>query len=216
MPVDQALAIELDQVVMQRAGRRVLDGASAGFAVGRITVVTGPSGSGKTTLLRLVNRLDVSESGLVRYRGDDVTTLDPLTLRRRVGMVFQRPTPFPGTVRDNLTEASPGATGDELEQALRRAVVEPELMDRDAHQLSGGEQQRVCLARTLITGPEALLLDEPTSSLDRAAADVFEQAARDLAAAGTTLVWVTHDQAQLTRIADDVWHLEDGRLEQQR
>lgn len=206
--VESDAAIELDGVVVARSGRRVLDHLSASFAAGRITAVSGPSGSGKTTLLRLINRLSVPDSGVVRYRGTDVAALDPLELRRRVGMVFQRPTAFPGTVRANLAEAAPDADGT-YAAALKQAALDPDLIDRDTGQLSEGELQRVCLARTLVTAPETLLLDEPTSSLDEDSVRIFESAARALADSGTTIVWVTHDRAQLERVADDV--LEIGR-----
>lgn len=195
-------AVEFENVVAMRGGRRVLDGVSVTFAVGRITALAGPSGSGKTTMLRLVNRLDVPDSGTVRYLGTDVGATDVLALRRRVGMVFQRPTPFPGTVRDNLAEASNGSGA--YVRALELAALPADLLDRDTAELSGGELQRVCLARTLVTEPETLLLDEPTSSLDDESVRAFEQAARELSATGTTILWVTHDELQLSRIADVV------------
>ena len=204
--VESQPAIALDDVVVTRSGRRVLDHLSASIAGGRITAVAGPSGAGKTTLLRLINRLSVPDSGVVRYRGVDVAELDPLVLRRRVGMVFQRPTAFPGTVRDNLAEAAPNRDGSYV-TAMKRAALDPSMIDRDTAQLSGGELQRVCLARTLVTEPEALLLDEPTSNLDDAAAELFEAAARSLVGAGTTIVWVTHNRAQLERVAEDVLEL---------
>jgi putative ABC transport system ATP-binding protein len=209
-PVASEPAIHLDDVVVIRDGRHVLDHLSTSFADGRITVVAGPSGSGKTTLLRLINRLSVPNSGTVRYRGADVAELDPLALRRRVGMVFQRPTAFPGTVRDNLAAAA-ADRGGSYATALKQAALDPAMIDRDTAQLSGGELQRVCLARTLVTEPDALLLDEPTSNLDDAAAELFEAAARSLADVGTTIVWVTHNRAQLERVADDVLELRSQR-----
>lgn len=196
-------AVEFEDVVVVRQGRRVLDGTNASFEAGRITVLTGPSGSGKTTMLRLVNRLDVPDAGTVRYLGTDVADKDVLELRRRVGMVFQRATPFPGTVRDNLAEAATGSD-QAYEGVLDQAALPAYLLDRDTAELSGGELQRVCLARTLVTEPETLLLDEPTSSLDSASAREFERAAKDLAHNGTTILWVTHDEQQLDRIADVV------------
>ena len=105
----QLVAFEFDRVTVRRAGRRVLDEVTACIPAAGITVISGPSGAGKTTLLRLCNRLEVPDQGVVRYRGRPVDDLDPLALRRRAGMVFQRPTPFPGSVADNLAVAHPDA-----------------------------------------------------------------------------------------------------------
>lgn len=191
----------------------VLDGMDAEIADGgSITCLLGPSGSGKSTMLRLCNRLEVPTSGCIRYRGDDIADEDPLDLRRRVGMVFQRPTVFPGTVRDNLLVAKPGASSDRCEEVLRRAHIDANLLDRDADSLSGGESQRVCLARTLIAGPEVLLMDEPTSALDPAATRSLETLGIELARDGMPIVWVTHDLDQADRIADERLVLADGRI----
>jgi len=178
---------------------------------GGITVIRGPSGSGKSTLLRLCNRLEIPSRGRVLLRGRDLATLDPVALRRRVGMVFQTPTPFPGTVLDNLRVAAdmdPPAAA----RLLERVGLPAELLDRDAATLSGGEAQRMCLARTLATGCEVLLADESTSSLDPAAARVLEELVAQLAAAGTTVLWVTHDEAQCERIATHTLFLDHGRV----
>lgn len=195
-----------------RAGRQVLDEVTAWIPAAGITVVSGPSGAGKTTLLRLCNRLEVPDSGRVCYRGKQLDELDPLVLRRRVGMVFQRPTPFPGSVADNLAVARPDAGTGEMSTALERVALDPGLLDQEAHTLSGGELQRMCLARTLVTQPETLLLDEPTSALDEQPKLVFERTARDLAAQGITIVWVTHDDVQARRVADRIYQLLNGHL----
>jgi putative ABC transport system ATP-binding protein len=209
----QVAAFEFDRVTVVRAGRRVLDEVTASIPAAGITVVSGPSGAGKTTLLRLCNRLEIPDAGVVSYRGRPLDELDPLVLRRRVGMVFQRPTPFPGSVADNLAVARPEAGPAEMSDALERVALDPGLLGQEARTLSGGELQRMCLARTLVTQPEALLLDEPTSALDEQPKLVFEDTARALAAAGITLVWVTHDHAQAGRIADQVYRLRDGHLD---
>ncbi|TWP36386.1 ABC transporter ATP-binding protein [Leekyejoonella antrihumi] len=202
--------VVVDQVVVHRNGRLILDGVSAAFRPGAITAVCGPSGSGKTSLLRLINRLDVPTSGAVRYGGVDVAGLDVRELRRRVGMIFQRPTPFPGTVRANLRQGAERSDTD-YARVLEQVALTASMLDRDTADLSGGELQRVCLARTLTTEPEALLMDEPTSSLDPDAARVVEDAARALAGAGMTIVWVTHDLQQRDRIADDVFAVGDAQ-----
>ena len=175
-------------------------------------MVAGPSGAGKTTLLRLCNRLEIPDAGMVSYRGQPLDELDPLVLRRRVGMVFQRPTPFPGSVADNLAVARPQAGAAEMSAALERVALDPGLLGQEARTLSGGELQRMCLARTLVTQPETLLLDEPTSALDEQPKLVFENTARALAAGGITVVWVTHDSAQARRVADRAYRLRDGHL----
>jgi putative ABC transport system ATP-binding protein len=195
---------ELVGVGLAIDGAPILDRVDLTIADRGITVVVGPSGAGKSMLLRLLNRLEVPTAGEVRFRGEPIDALDPLELRRRVGMVFQRPAPFPGTVRDNLLVADPGAADDGLAAALRDAQLDRSFLDRGADELSGGEAQRMCLARTLVTGPEALLMDEPTSALDPEARRGLEHTARRLADGGRPLVWVTHDLAQAGRLADDM------------
>ena len=111
--MNEPRAFEFERVTIVRAGRRVLDAITAAIPAAGITVVAGPSGAGKTTLLRLRNRLEIPDMGIVSYRGQPLGELDPLTLRRRVGMMFQRPTPFPGTISDNLAVAHPDAGSQE-------------------------------------------------------------------------------------------------------
>lgn len=212
MQQQHPVAFEFERVTVRRAGRLVLDEVTARIPAAGITVISGPSGAGKTTLLRLCNRLDIPDRGVLRYRGQPLDELDPLVLRRRVGMVFQRPAPFPGSVADNLTVALPEAGTAEMTVALTRVALDPGLLDQEARTLSGGELQRMCLARTLVTQPQTLLLDEPTSALDDQPKRIFEQTACDLAAQGITIIWVTHDGAQASRVADRVYQLRDGHL----
>lgn len=201
-----------EDVELELGGRRVLDGVRAELPDSGVTCLVGPSGSGKSTLLRLCNRLEVPTAGVVRFRGDDVAGLDPLRLRRRVGMVFQRPTPFPGTVGDNLRVARPDADDDSLRATLERAALPAAFLDRVADDLSGGEAQRMCVARTLVTEPEVLLMDEPTSALDPEATKDLERLARQLADRGVRVVWVSHDPAQVDRIADARFVVDAGRV----
>jgi putative ABC transport system ATP-binding protein len=203
---------ELGHVGLRIDGHDILHDLSFAVPDDGITVLLGPSGSGKTTVLRLLNRLEVPSRGEVRFRGEPLDGIDPLVLRRRVGMVFQRPAVFPGTVRDNLLVARPHGTDDELSGYLRAAGLSPRLMDRLGDNLSGGEAQRLCLARTLATDPEVLLMDEPTSSLDPEHRRRLEATARELADAGTRMVWVTHDLDQADRLATHRLVLVEGRL----
>lgn len=204
---------EFEAVTVEREGRTLLDAVSTKLPDGGVTVVAGPSGAGKSTLLRLCNRLEVPTSGRVRHRGDDLAGCDPPALRRRVGTVFQGPTPLPGTVADNLRVGAPGAGDGEVDDALEEVGLAG-LAARPAGELSGGEAQRMCLARTLLTRPAVLLFDEPTSALDPASARVVEQLATRLASAGTPIVWVSHDLDHLDRIADHLVVVIGGRVAQ--
>lgn len=199
-----------ERVTVERDGTTILIDVDTSVPSVGITAVVGPSGAGKSTLLRLCNRLEVATSGRVLFGGEDVAGLDPLRLRRRVGMVFQTPALFGGSVRDNLAVAAPMASDDRHVEALQAAAVDPALLDRAADTLSGGEAQRVCLARTLVTDPEVLLLDEPTSALDATPRLAFERLAMDLAARHMPMLWVTHDFDQVARVADHVIALVDG------
>lgn len=167
-----------------------------------VTAIVGPSGSGKSSLLRLCNRLDAPTSGRVLLDGVDLAGTDVLALRRRVGMVFQRPTPFAGTVRDNCAVALPDGDDATFAAALARCGLDPAFLDRSADDLSGGEAQRACLARTLLTGPEVLLADEVTSALDADNRDRIEALIRASADSGVAVLWVTHDLGQARRLAD--------------
>jgi putative ABC transport system ATP-binding protein len=192
---------------------RRLDGLDAQLPADGLTVIAGPSGSGKSTLLRLCNRLEVPSAGTVRHRGIDVTERDPLELRREVAMVFQRPVTFAGTVLDNLREADRDCDAERGAELLERAGLDASFLERDAGELSGGEAQRACLARALATDPHVMLMDEPTSALDGKAARVLEDLARQLMHDGTPVVWVTHSEEQMRRLADHVLLLEGGRAD---
>jgi putative ABC transport system ATP-binding protein len=210
MATHALFAFEAVDVVLDRTP--VLKDVTVEIPDHGVTAVVGPSGAGKSTLLRLCNRLEVPTAGRVTHRGQELDALDPLALRRRVGMVFQKPTLFGGTVDDNLDVAAPDSTTYQRRQALQRAALDEHYLERSADTLSGGEAQRVCLARTLLTEPEALLLDEPTSALDAAPKRAFEQTAIALIAVGIPVVWVTHELEQVRRIADRVLVLDRGRV----
>ncbi len=197
-----ALAIVKDVTVEVRAGE--------------VLAVVGPSGSGKTSFLRLLNRLDEPTSGTVFFQGRDCREIAPRELRRQIGMVTQRPFLFPGTVFDNLRFGpqqwgSPLTSGN-AELLLKRVGLEG-YARRDTSNLSGGEAQRVSLARALANRPTVLLLDEPTSALDEQSKAGVEMLVRDIIRdTHLTCVIVTHDRHQAARLADRVMLMEAGRV----
>jgi phosphate transport system ATP-binding protein len=183
---------------------------------GSIVSLIGPSGSGKSTLIRCLNRMNdlvpVAEvQGKVVYHGQDLYTreIDPVQVRKRIGMVFQKPNPFPKSIFDNIA-FGPRAVGmkgnmDELvESALRRAALWDEVKDRlkqNAFGLSGGQQQRLCIARALATEPDVLLMDEPASALDPISTSRIEDLMGEITP-GVTIVIVTHNMQQAARVSD--------------
>ena len=202
----------IDGLTVARDNTRLLDDVTTDIPGTGVTTVIGASGSGKSTLLRCLNLLESPTSGRIAYRGADLATLDPRTLRRKVAMVFQKPTVFAGTVADNLRTADPRLSDSDAAALLTRVGLPVDALNRVADTMSGGEAQRLCLARALATAPEVLLADEATSALDEASTAVLENLAVQLAAGGTPVVWVTHDMGQMHRIADQVIRLDHGRL----
>jgi phosphate transport system ATP-binding protein len=228
-PAPARLAVERLRATYGGRGpgaRVAVDDVTLAFADRQVTAVIGPSGCGKSTLLRCLNRLHETvpgarTAGRVLLDGDDATHMPPAELRRRVGMVFQRPTPFPGrSVRDNVAAGlaprrGPAAALDAVvEAALRRVALWDEVRDRlgdDATRLSGGQQQRLCIARALAQSPDVLLLDEPTAALDPISAQKVEELVYALREEMTVVV-VTHNLQQAARIADCTAFLLGGCL----
>jgi phosphate transport system ATP-binding protein len=192
----------------------------------RITALIGPSGCGKSTFLRLLNRINETIhnhrlEGQVLLDGEDVLSVDVTSLRRRVGMVFQRPNPFPKSIADNIAYglkingmATHKEMPDKVEQSLRRAALWDEVKDKlheSAYALSGGQQQRLCIARALAVNPEVLLLDEPCSALDPIATAKIEELMFSLKDQ-CTMVIVTHNMQQAARVADNTGFFLLGKL----
>jgi putative ABC transport system ATP-binding protein len=203
---------ELRRVDAGPAGSPILKAIDLVVPANGVTVLAGPSGAGKSTLLRLLNRLDDPLAGEIRWRGRSLLDWDPTDLRRKVAMVFQRAPVFPGTVLDNLRVALPDVSAQRASQVLADVGLDADLLDHGADTLSGGEAQRMCVARALLTEPVVVLADEPTAALDRAARIRAEDLGRSLADKGVAVIWVSHDTDQLRRLADHVIVLADGAV----
>ncbi|MFN2223657.1 MAG: phosphate ABC transporter ATP-binding protein [Chloroflexota bacterium] len=210
--------IRIENLRLTRGRQPVLNGVHMAIGAGEVVCLLGPSGSGKSSLLRCINRLTEPPPGTIYLADTDVTTIDVLALRRRVGMVFQQVSLFPGTVAKNVSfgadlqnKALPAA---EVTRLLALADLPPAFAEQDSQSLSGGQAQRVAIARALATEPSALLLDEPTSALDPAATRHVEETMLKLRQElGLTLLWVTHLPEQAQRIADRIYLLVNGRIE---
>jgi ABC-type methionine transport system ATPase subunit len=209
--------LDVHNLALDRSGKTVLHGVSFSVRRGEILMLIGPSGGGKSSLLRCLNRLENPAPGAVFLDGEDVTTLDVLALRRRVGMVFQQPAMFPGTVADNV-RYGPALAGerlsdDRVHDLLTMVTLDPALSTHPAQELSGGQAQRVAVARALANTPCMLLLDEPTSALDPIATHKIEETLCDLRARlNLTLIWVSHAVEQAQRVGDRALLLDAGRV----
>ncbi len=229
---DAAVVFDLDDVTVSYAGFPAIRNVSMQVRERMITALIGPSGCGKTTLLRTLNRMNdlipsASVEGTVRYKGADLYArhVDPVEVRRRIGMVFQKANPFPKSIRDNIL-FGPKATGmtfdadDLVEKSLRGAALWDEVKDKldsSALGLSGGQQQRLCIARAIAVEPDTILMDEPCSALDPIATGAIENLMRELREHYTIII-VTHNMQQAARASDmtafvttEVSHDEDGR-----
>ena len=215
-PAQRVPALEADHLTRAVPGKVLADAISVRVQQGEVFAVVGPSGSGKSSFLRLLNRLDEPTGGTVRFNGQDYRALVPEELRRRVGMVMQAAYLFPGTVAENITYG-PRQRGVSLPAERIAALIErvglSGYQDRDVSNLSGGEAQRVSIARTLANTPEIILLDEPTSALDETSArDVEDLVLEIIRERQMTCVIVTHNNAQARRIADRTMIIGCGKL----
>jgi phosphate transport system ATP-binding protein len=210
------VVLSLDGVSVSYSGAVAIRDVQLDIHKSIVTAFIGPSGCGKTTLLRSLNRMNdlipgASVAGMVRYHGHDVNAagVDPVEVRRRIGMVFQRPNPFPKSIFDNVAfglrlHGMKDDLEDRVEKALRQAALWDEVHTRlkeNALSLSGGQQQRLCIARALAIEPDVVLMDEPASALDPIATQAIEDLVAELKN-DYTIVIVTHNMQQAARIAD--------------
>ncbi|MFN8110861.1 MAG: phosphate ABC transporter ATP-binding protein PstB [Thermoleophilia bacterium] len=210
------------QVVFETAGVEVhygpvlaLHDVNMQIQQNRITALIGPSGCGKSTFLRCLNRMNdlipgARVDGTITFHGEDMYApdIDAVDVRRRIGMVFQKPNPFPKSIRENLAFGmrvnGMKVTDERIEQVLRRAALWDEVkdkLDKDAYALSGGQQQRLCIARAIAVEPEVILMDEPCSALDPISTLAIEDLMRELRR-DYTIVIVTHNMQQAARVSD--------------
>lgn len=207
----RAPGFEIAGVGVRRGGTTVLDEVDVDIPGGVCTVLTGPSGAGKSSLLRLLIRLDDPDTGRIAFDGMDLTRYDVLDLRRRVQLVAQHPILLADTVLGELRCAQPDLMREAAANLLERAGLPAGFCDRATAGLSGGEAARVCLARALAMDPQVLLADEPTAALDPATAAAIEHTLAEFTTAGGTVVLVSHDLAQIRRLAGQVISLDHGR-----
>jgi putative ABC transport system ATP-binding protein len=213
-----AVVLRAEKLGRQVGAKTILSDISFDVAVDDLLGIVGASGSGKSSLLRLLNRLDEPTIGVVYVDGQDYRQMPPRELRRRVGMVTQRPFLFPGDVASNLrfgpAQRGESVSDEEIARLLERVGL-PGFATREVSVLSGGEQQRVSLARALANHPEVVLLDEPTSALDDDSKLGIEELITSLVRDhGLTCVMVTHDRQQARRMCNRVILLEAGHLTQ--
>jgi phosphate transport system ATP-binding protein len=220
--------IEARKLCLQFGDKAILSDINMTFQRGTITALIGPTGSGKSTFLRTLNRMNDRVAGF-KHQGDVMLEkasifaphVDLLLLRRRIGMLFQRPNPFPMSIKDNVVagvKAHRIAKGKQLDVVAERRLTEVGLWDAvkdrlndSPFRLSGGQQQLLCLARALAVGPEVLLLDEPTSSLDPISTEVIEELIRQMSPA-LSLIVVTHNLAQARRVSHNTMFFYQGEL----
>jgi ABC-type phosphate transport system ATPase subunit len=209
--------ISIQNVSLTRGNQVVLRDVSVDIADGDLLVIIGPSGSGKSSLLRCINRLNEIDSGTIQVGGQSIHDMAVTELRGNVGMMFQKTAPFEGTVADNIAFGA-SLTGDSLSRQrildlMELASLEDDLIDKPANELSGGQEQRLGIARTLALNPSVLLLDEPTSALDPIATHNVEESLLKLRDnTSLTMIWVSHSIEQARRIGSRVLLLDEGRV----
>ncbi|KIL43597.1 amino acid ABC transporter ATP-binding protein [Jeotgalibacillus alimentarius] len=217
MSRDTQAAIQFSHVHYQSGDTKILNDITGWFPKNHITTLVGPSGAGKTTLFRLCNGLISPDSGEIYIDDQKISSYEPVTLRRKVGIALQQAVMVPGTVRKNLAlpvelqgEELPEETAKEM---IRLVGLDERFLDRNAKDLSGGQRQKVSIARTLVMKPEILLLDEITSSLDRVSQQEIEELIiRINETYQTTIMWITHNLKQALSIGEYTWVMMDGEL----
>jgi phosphate transport system ATP-binding protein len=225
--MDANIIIKLKNVNFYYGENRALTDITMNYQKNKVTALIGPSGCGKSTLLRLLNRMNdlidgTRVEGEILYEDKNIYSpdLDPVEVRRKIGMVFQKPNPFPKTIYNNiaygpkLNRVSSANLDELVEQSLKQAVLWDEVKDilnQSAMNLSGGQQQRLCIARALAMKPDILLMDEPTSALDPISTANIQELVQELKKIYTIII-VTHNMQQAARISDETAFFYLGNL----
>ncbi len=225
--MDANIIIKLKNVNFYYGDNRALTDITMNYRKNKVTALIGPSGCGKSTLLRLLNRMNdlidgTRVEGEILYEDKNIYSpdLDPVEIRRKIGMVFQKPNPFPKTIYNNiaygpkLNKVSSANLDELVEQSLKQAVLWDEVKDilnQSAMNLSGGQQQRLCIARALAMKPDIILMDEPTSALDPISTAKIEELVEELKKVYTIII-VTHNMQQAARISDETAFFYLGNL----
>ncbi|MEI6609018.1 MAG: phosphate ABC transporter ATP-binding protein PstB [Deltaproteobacteria bacterium] len=225
--MDSNIIIKISNVNFYYGQSRALTDISMNFRKNKVTALIGPSGCGKSTLLRLLNRMNdlidgTRVEGEILFEDKNIyaSDVDPVEIRRKIGMVFQKPNPFPKTIYNNiaygpkLTSTNHNDLDALVEQSLKQAVLWDEVKDllsKSAMNLSGGQQQRLCIARALAMKPDILLMDEPTSALDPISTAKIEELIEELKK-NYTIIIVTHNMQQAARISDETAFFYIGNL----
>lgn len=210
-------AIQFEHVHYNIDGLHILKDINEAIPESKITTLVGPSGSGKTTLFRLCNGLESPSSGEIIINKKNINEYDPVTLRRKVGLALQHAPMVNGTVMDNLNLPlhlqGKQLRKDEAVKMLDLVGLDKQFLTHQASDLSGGQRQKVSIARTLVNRPDILLLDEITSALDRISQQEIEQLIMNINKQfGTTIIWITHNLEQAIHVGDYAWVMMDGQV----
>lgn len=208
--------LNFENVIYESGDKRILDSANLDVNKNDFITVTGPSGSGKTTLLRLCNNLISPSSGEILFKGRKLEEYTPVELRKNIALCFQMPYLFGDTVYENMVFPFHIRKKDYdetlVENIISKVNLKTSILEGKVRNLSGGEKQRISIARTILFNPEILLLDEVTSALDEENTLIIEKLVSELNANGTTVLWITHNKAQNDRVGNRSIVVENGKV----
>ncbi|GGI02328.1 MULTISPECIES: ABC transporter ATP-binding protein [Mammaliicoccus] len=215
--MESDVAVQFKNVEYEINNSKILKEINGAFIQGKLTSIIGPSGAGKSTLLTLINLLKSATKGEIVISGKTIDSYDPMELRRKVQLVSQEATMIKGTVKDNLELPlilqNKNMTDEEAEQYLENVDLSTSFLNKNSKELSGGEKQKLSLARALVNKPSIILLDEVTSALDRNSKQAIELLLQKIKREhNVTMIWITHDINQALRMSDYVWVMKNGEV----